>query len=125
MIPTKLSKRTIYRGDNHEFSLKFELDVEGIKTPYDLTTWAEITAQFRLNDNYYSHLAFELSTADGGLEIAGDNNERLIIHLTSANTGRLNKPQVYNYDIKFTGADGEAQTLLEGEIEVRLNKTNR
>ena len=125
MIPTKLTLRTIYRGDNSEFSLKFELDVEGVKTPYDLTTWAEIVAQFRLNDNYYSHLAFELSTTDGCLEIAGNNNERLILHLTSQNTGLFNKPEVYNYDIKFKGADGEAQTLLEGEIEVKLNKTNR
>lgn len=125
MIPTQLTKKTIYRGDNEEFSLKFETEVDGVMVPYDLNTWHEIKAQFRLNDNHYSFLATELTTLDGGLEIAGDNNERLIIHLKSANTEKFNKAEVYNYDIKFVGGDGEAKTMLTGELEIILNVTNK
>ena len=123
-MPTK----TIRRGDNEEFTLVFNFDeISGDEIPavgYDLTVWKEIRMSFRIGNDHYSFKATELTTENGGLIISGESNEKLIVKLTSEQTMKFNKPTSYYYDLKFIGSDGQAKTILTGEMKINLNVSN-
>jgi hypothetical protein len=119
MIPTEIATISVKRGDNHVFALYFFLNDE--VSPYDLTQWDEIKMQIRTELNQYSYLAATLSTADDSLEI--ENTNKLIVHLTSEVTEKLNRAGIYFYEIKLIDADGEATTVLKGKFNVELNVT--
>ena len=122
MTPATLTRKLIYRGDTEEISLKFE--VGDPAQPYDLSVWAEIKMDIRILPNYLSTNILELSVENGGLEITGDDNERILIHLTPERTNLFTKGNIYYYDIRFIGQDGSVFTMLKGEIESTLNITD-
>lgn len=121
MIPATLTKKLVYRGDTEEMSLKFEIGDPA--APYDLTVWSEIKMDVRIQPNQLATKILELSVENGGLEITGDSNERLLIHLNSDRTNKFNKGSMYYYDIRFIGQDGAVYTMLKGEIDSTLNIT--
>ena len=121
MIPATLSKKLVYRGDTEEMSLKFEIGDPAL--PYDLSLWAAIKMDVRIQPNHLATKILELSVENGGLEITGINNERLLIHLNSERTNKFNKGSMYYYDIRFIGQDGAVHTMIKGEIDSTLNIT--
>ena len=121
MQPATLTKKLIYRGDTEHMGLTFTNTDDD--SPYDLTAWADIKMDVRIQPNELSHRVMELTIANGGLEITGDGNNKLVLHLTPERTISFNKGALYYYDIRFYDLEGNVLTLLKGEIQSTYNIT--
>lgn len=123
MTPATVNTLEIRRGDNHEFSLSFNLPDE---SPYNLTGWTEIRMEIRKEAAPYAYLVATLSTLgdNPSLEIFGDDSNKLKIGLTSDITAKLNKEGLFQYDIRFIDSDEQFVTPLKGDLNVTFNITN-
>ena len=122
MIPIQLTDGTIYRGDDETFVLSFDISPT---EPYDLRAWAEIRCQIRKEASYTSDVVATLTTADGTLEIAGTEHNKLIFKLDSFKTIEFTEVKTYYSDIKFIGTDGQAKTMLAKNFKNKLNITEK
>lgn len=120
MKPTELPPIDLYRGDDETRSLLFQISET---EPYDLRVWSEIRMYIRDGKSYNDNAIAKLSTVDGGLEISGDDYNRLIIHLPTSVTNLIEKKQTHYADIRFKDSDGNFRTLLSQEYNVILNIT--
>jgi hypothetical protein len=139
-----LRDKEVIRGDTLHESMNFYRIVDDERVPFDLTQYDDIIMDIR--DNPFESAAKFIGVSLGkGISITGDNNETLVIQLSSKETEKLStihnqlapnstntlntlqKPgkQEYFYfrDIRFIIAD-EVVTKLNGRYKVINNISN-
>lgn len=133
----------LIRGDYKQESMEFQNSDE---TPYDLTVYNNIVMDVRDNPYEDANLVFSISLGNG-ITIGGDNNELLIIEISSDNSEKfitaytqfnknpsklytlsknvdLNMPTYFFRDIRFI-IDDKVVTTLNGKYKVINNISKR
>lgn len=133
----------LVRGDYKQESMEFQNSDE---TPYDLTVYNNIIMDVRDNPYESANLVFSISLGNG-ITIGGDNNELLIIEISSDNSEKfvtdytqfnknpsklytlsknvdLNMPVYFFRDIRFI-IDDKVVTTLNGKYKVINNISKR
>ena len=133
----------IIRGDYRAEPIEFQ---NALEAPYDLTIYDDIIMDVRDNPYEDANLVFSLSLGNG-ITIGGDDNELLIIEISSENSEKfitdytqfsknptklytltqnvnLSKPVYFFRDIRFI-IDGKVVTNLNGKYKVINNISKR
>lgn len=133
----------LIRGDYKAESMEFQ---DALGAAYDLTIYDDIIMDVRDNPYEDANLVFSISLGNG-ITIGGNNNELLIIEITSDNSVKfvtdynqfsknptklytltqnvnLNKPIYFFRDIRFI-IDGKIVTNLNGKYKVINNISKR